>query len=106
MAAKSTQSSWFWNHFKKEIKIWLLHGSVTFKHAHSLGICEGFPGAVRSWARRVLPLMAYTREAPTEKSALFTQFQVYERVEISWVEVYKRVGKFVISVKKGLTGAF
>ena len=44
----------------------------------------------------VLPRMAYAYgEAPPERST-FLGLQVYKRVEISQVEVYKRVGKSVI----------
>ena len=39
------------------------------------------------------------REAPTERGNFF-RLQVFERVEISLVEVYKKVGKPVISVCK------
>ena len=38
-------------------------------------------------------------EAPPERGTFF-RFQVYERVGISLVEGYERVGKFVISVSK------
>ena len=43
----------------------------------------------------VLPIMAYTGGAPPERGTFFT-LQVYERVGISRVEVYERVGKCVI----------
>ena len=49
------------------------------------------------------------REAPPERGA-FVRLQVYERVEISLVEVYEREGKSVIWVckkdQKGPTEAF
>ena len=38
-------------------------------------------------------------EAPPEKSTIF-RLQVYERVEILQVEVYKGIGKSVISILK------
>ena len=45
-------------------------------------------------------------EAPPERGTLF-RLQVKKRVGISLIEVYKRVGKSVISFcKNGLTNAF
>ena len=51
-----------------------------------------FPGA------GVLPIMAY-REAPPERGTFF-RLQVYKRVGISQDEVYKRVGKSVVSQRE------
>ena len=41
------------------------------------------------------PYIGLYGEVPTERGTFFT-LQVYERVGISRVEVYERVGKFVI----------
>jgi len=43
----------------------------------------------------LLPMMAYKGVGPP-KRATFFRLQVYERVGISLVEVYKRVGQFVV----------
>ena len=45
-------------------------------------------------------MMALYGEALPERDTFFFRFQVYESVEILLVEVYKRVGKSVISVRK------
>ena len=50
-------------------------------------------------SRGVLPKMTYM-ERLHPKGVPFPEFQVYEGVGISLVEVYKRVGKTVISVGK------
>ena len=42
--------------------------------------------------RGVLPMMAYTGR-PRPKGVPFFRLQVYERVGISLLDVYKRVGK-------------
>ena len=49
------------------------------------------------WGGGVLPMMAYMGRLRPKGSAVF-KLQVYERVEISLVVVYKRVGKSVIWV--------
>ena len=41
----------------------------------------------------------YGAEAPRERGTVFG-LQVFKKIEISLAEVYKRVGKYVISVSK------
>lgn len=73
--------------FKKEIKIWLLHGSVTFKRAHSFGHLRGIPGAACSWAQMVLPLMAYTGGLRPKGIPLFHVLGLWKgRDFVSWTE--------------------
>ena len=60
----------------------------------------------------VLPIMVYTgRLCPPRERDTFFRLKVYQRVRIFPVEVYERVGKSVISVRKkaqnlGLTDLF
>ena len=67
-------------------------------------------------SEEVLPIMVYTRRLfppapPPRERDTFFRFKVYQRVGIFPVEVYERVGKSVISLRKkaqnlGLTDLF
>ena len=51
----------------------------------------------------VLPTIVYTGGLPPERG-IFFRLRVYERVGISLVEVYERVGKCHLGLWKGLKG--
>ena len=53
----------------------------------------------------VLPRMSYTERLRIPKRSIFFRLKEYERVGISFVEVYKSVGKSVIWSVKGPKGA-
>ena len=61
--------------FKKEIKIWLLHGSVTFKRAHSFGHLRGDPRGSVLVGPDGTPSNGLYGRAPTERDTAFSRFR-------------------------------
>ena len=74
----------FWGQSFTENGLYLIYHTITCSSGRWVG------GGGRS-----IPYNGQYGEAPSERGTFFT-FQVYKRVGISQVEVYKRVGKSVI----------